>query len=52
QSISLPQTEKASLFATHQEACRKDVERAFGVLQARFAIVKNSRRRTRWVYSV
>ncbi|CAL9243514.1 unnamed protein product, partial [Arabidopsis halleri] len=41
QSISLPQTEKASLFATHQEACRKDVERAFGVLQARFAIVKN-----------
>ncbi|XP_020887609.1 uncharacterized protein LOC110230057 [Arabidopsis lyrata subsp. lyrata] len=41
QSISLPQTEKAFLFATHQEACRKDVERAFGVLQARFAIVKN-----------
>ncbi|XP_010513731.1 PREDICTED: uncharacterized protein LOC104789782 [Camelina sativa] len=32
---------KASLFATYQEAVRKDVERAFGVLQSRFAIVKN-----------
>ncbi|XP_013632862.1 PREDICTED: uncharacterized protein LOC106338428 [Brassica oleracea var. oleracea] len=41
QSISLPQTPKASLFATLQESVRKDVERAFGVLQARFAIVKN-----------
>lgn len=41
QSIPLPQSQKASLFATQQEAVRKDVERAFGVLQARFAIVKN-----------
>ncbi|KAG2263620.1 hypothetical protein Bca52824_070699, partial [Brassica carinata] len=31
---------KKQYFATQQEACRKDVERAFGVLQSRFAIVK------------
>ncbi|XP_033131629.1 uncharacterized protein LOC117126737 [Brassica rapa] len=41
QSITLPQGPKASLFATHQEAVRKDVECAFGVLQSLFAIVKN-----------
>ena len=34
-----PQGRKRSLFATTQESTRKDVERAFGVLQARFAIV-------------
>jgi len=38
-TIPLPQTEKAKLFAQHQEGARKDVEQAFGVLQARFAIL-------------
>ncbi|XP_024016256.1 uncharacterized protein LOC112089735 [Eutrema salsugineum] len=40
-SFTHPEGEKAKLFAKCQESVRKDVERAFGVLQARFAIVKN-----------
>ena len=35
---------KKKLFAQAQEANRKDVERAFGVLQARFAIVRGPAR--------
>ncbi|XP_030930849.1 uncharacterized protein LOC115956680 [Quercus lobata] len=38
-TIPTPQGKKYKLFATAQEACRKDVERAFGMLQACFAIV-------------
>jgi hypothetical protein len=34
-----PTEEKYSRFAKEEEACRKDVERAFGVLQSRWAIV-------------
>ena len=41
QSITSPQGLKAELFAKKQEVTRKDVEMAFGVLQSRFAIVKN-----------
>ena len=39
QTIHEPQGTKRKYFAMRQEACRKDVERAFGVLQSRFAIV-------------
>ena len=38
-TISMPQGEKRKLFAQRQESARKDVERAFGVLQSRFAII-------------
>ncbi|CAO2047698.1 unnamed protein product [Urochloa humidicola] len=39
-TIRDPKSNKASHFAKCQEAARKDVERAFGVLQSRFAIVR------------
>jgi hypothetical protein len=39
-SIRLPITEKEKLYAQEQEGARKDIERAFGVLQCRFCILK------------
>ncbi|XP_050877195.1 uncharacterized protein LOC127080955 [Lathyrus oleraceus] len=39
-----PNGEKKKLFAQHQESARKDVERAFGVLQSRFAIIRGPAR--------
>ncbi|XP_062103513.1 uncharacterized protein LOC133814587 [Humulus lupulus] len=39
QSIHDPRHRKKKLFAMKQEACRKDVECAFGVLQSRFSII-------------
>jgi hypothetical protein len=43
-TIPEPQGNKKKYFALAQESCRKDVERAFGVLQARFAIVRGPAR--------
>lgn len=43
-SIPLPQSAKDKLFAQHQEAARKDVECAFGILQKRWAIIRHSAR--------
>ncbi|XP_058198445.1 uncharacterized protein LOC131313964 [Rhododendron vialii] len=44
QTISSPQGAKKQHFSMMQESTRKDVERAFGVLQARFAIIKGPAR--------
>ncbi|XP_065095815.1 uncharacterized protein LOC135717617 [Ochlerotatus camptorhynchus] len=44
QTIPAPVGQKRKHFAKQQEAARKDVERAFGVLMARFAILKNPAR--------
>jgi hypothetical protein len=38
-TISAPQGAKKKYFAAAQESARKDIKRAFGVLQARFVIV-------------
>lgn len=43
-SINSPQLEKHKVYAMLQEARRKDVERAFGVLQSRFNIVRRPAR--------
>ncbi|XP_068304281.1 uncharacterized protein, partial [Pyrus communis] len=39
-TVPHPQSEKEKHFAKCQEGCRKDVERCFGILQARWAIVR------------
>ncbi|CAH9119528.1 unnamed protein product [Cuscuta europaea] len=44
QTISNPSSLKEKLFARHQESVRKDVERAFGVLQSRWHIIKGPAR--------
>jgi hypothetical protein len=41
-TIPEPQGNKKKYFAKAQEACRKDVERAFGVLQSHFANVRQA----------
>ncbi|WOG82703.1 hypothetical protein DCAR_0101870 [Daucus carota subsp. sativus] len=43
-NISAPQGNNRKYFAVAQEAARKDVERAFGVLQSRFAIIRGPSR--------
>ena len=43
-TISNPQGEKRARFAQAQESARKDVERAFGVLQSYWAIVRHPAR--------
>jgi hypothetical protein len=43
-TISEPQGNKKKYFAKAQEACRKDIEHVFGVLQSRFANVHGATR--------
>jgi hypothetical protein len=51
-TIYEPTEEKNRRFAKRQEACRKDVERAFGVLQPRWAIVHHPARSTEVMWEV
>ncbi|XP_024190477.1 uncharacterized protein LOC112194475 [Rosa chinensis] len=44
QSIRQPENEQEEYFSIKQKAYRKDVERAFGILQARYAIVRQPAR--------
>ena len=39
-AVTRPVRAKDVVFTAHQESARKDVERAFGVLQSRFAIIR------------
>lgn len=39
-TVRYPMEVKAQHFATQQESARKDIERAFGVLQSRFAVIR------------
>ncbi|XP_074330968.1 uncharacterized protein LOC141668130 [Apium graveolens] len=43
-TIPLPQGDKRNLYSLHQEAVHKDVERALGVLQSSFSIVRGPSR--------
>ncbi|CAL2266735.1 unnamed protein product [Prunus armeniaca] len=43
-SIPNPRSHKKKLFATYQEGYRKDVERCFGILQARWLIIRGAAR--------
>jgi hypothetical protein len=42
--VSQPKGKKQTQFHNAEAAARKDVERAFGILQAQFAIVRGSAR--------
>ncbi|XP_021815966.1 uncharacterized protein LOC110758414 [Prunus avium] len=43
-SILHPRSQKQNFFATYQEGYRKDVERWFGIFQARWAIIRGTSR--------
>ncbi|CAL8169178.1 unnamed protein product [Prunus armeniaca] len=43
-SIPNPRSQKQKLFSTYQEGYRKDVERCFGIIQARWLIIRGAAR--------